>query len=207
MSLPFFTIGHSNRSFEEFVELLTGAAIGLVADIRRIPRSRANPQFNEDTLPEALAGHGISYERVATLGGLRGKARTVSRDVNGFRENESFHRYADYALSSDFHAGLEHLVEQGRSRRCDDVFGGRMVALPPSHRRRSSHRARRNGFPHHGARAVGARPHQQWRGHSDCRSADVSCRKSSRSVRSDAAAGRQQAGDTPSARCRHAIPR
>jgi uncharacterized protein (DUF488 family) len=115
---PFFTIGHSNRSFAEFVELLRGAEIDLVADIRKMPRSRANPQFNEDALPDALAGHDISYEHIAALGGLRGKTRDVSRDVNGFWENASFHRYADYALTSDFQAGLEHLIEQGRKQRC-----------------------------------------------------------------------------------------
>jgi uncharacterized protein (DUF488 family) len=115
---PFFTIGHSNRSLEEFIELLRGAEIALVADIRKIPRSRANPQFNADTLPDALARHGIAYEHIAALGGLRGKTRNVPRDVNGFWENESFHRYADYALSSDFEAALEHLIEQGRQRRC-----------------------------------------------------------------------------------------
>jgi uncharacterized protein (DUF488 family) len=118
VKLPFFTIGHSNRSLEEFVELLSGADIGLVADIRRVPRSRANPQFNQDTLPEGLAARHIAYEYLAALGGLREKTRTVARDINGFWTNESFHNYADYALSEQFHAGLEHLVEQGRKRRC-----------------------------------------------------------------------------------------
>lgn len=118
MRRPFFTIGHSNRSFAEFVELLSGAKIGLVADIRKMPRSRANPQFNEDTLPPALARHDISYEHMAALGGLRGKTRNVSPDVNGFWENASFHRYADYALTSDFTAGLEHLIARGRKQRC-----------------------------------------------------------------------------------------
>lgn len=118
MRLPFFTIGHSNRSLEAFVELSSSADIGLVADIRTVPRSRANPQFNKDTLPEALAAVDISYEHLAALGGLRGKTRTLSQDVNGFWTNESFHNYADYALSVQFHAGLEHLVEQGRERRC-----------------------------------------------------------------------------------------
>jgi uncharacterized protein (DUF488 family) len=117
VKLPFFTIGHSNRSLEEFVELLSGADVGLVADIRTVPRSRANPQFNKDTLPEALAASHVSYEHVAALGGLRRKARTLSQDVNGFWTNESFHSYTDYALSEQFHAGLEHLVEQGRKRR------------------------------------------------------------------------------------------
>jgi uncharacterized protein (DUF488 family) len=116
--LPFYTIGHSNRSIEEFIGLLSSADIALVADIRRIPRSRANPQFNEDTLPHSLANVSISYERIAALGGLRTKARTVSPDVNGFWTNQSFHNYADYALSPDFHTALEHLIEQGRRRRC-----------------------------------------------------------------------------------------
>ena len=118
MKLPFFTIGHSNRSLKEFVGLLSEADIGLVADIRTIPKSRANPQFNEDTLPEALTAFRISYDHMAALGGLRGKARTISRDVNGFWTNESFHNYADYALSEQFHASLDQLVEQGRKLRC-----------------------------------------------------------------------------------------
>jgi uncharacterized protein (DUF488 family) len=117
VKLPFFTIGHSSRSLEDFVELLTGADIQLVADVRKIPMSRSNPQFNSDTLPEALASSGISYEHVAALGGLRGKARGVSPDVNGLWTNDSFHNYADYALSEQFHAGLDHLLGEGRRRR------------------------------------------------------------------------------------------
>jgi uncharacterized protein (DUF488 family) len=118
VKLPFFTIGHSNRSLEEFVELLKGAQIDLVADIRTVPRSRTNPQFNKDALPEALAAFDISYEHMAALGGLRGKTRTSSQDVNGFWTNESFHNYADYALSAQFFAGLGHLLDEGRKRRC-----------------------------------------------------------------------------------------
>jgi uncharacterized protein (DUF488 family) len=118
VKLPFFTIGHSSRSIEEFVELLRNADIDLVADIRRVPRSRANPQFNQDALPEALAPFHISYEHMAALGGLRGTSHTISRDINGFWTNESFHNYADYALSEQFHAALDHLIEQGRERRC-----------------------------------------------------------------------------------------
>jgi uncharacterized protein (DUF488 family) len=114
---PFFTIGHSNRSLEEFVELLREADIALVADIRTVPRSRTNPQFNKDALPVALRPFDIGYEHMAALGGLRGKTRTVPEDVNGFWTNESFHNYADYALSPQFHAGLEHLVAEGRERR------------------------------------------------------------------------------------------
>jgi uncharacterized protein (DUF488 family) len=118
VTLPFFAIGHSNRSFEGFLELLGGPGIRLVADIRTVPRSRANPQFNKDTLPEALAARGISYEHLASLGGLRGKSRDLPPDLNGFWENESFHNYADYALSEEFDAGLARLIELGRERRC-----------------------------------------------------------------------------------------
>jgi uncharacterized protein (DUF488 family) len=118
VTLPFFAIGHSNRGLEDFLKLLGGPGIRLIADIRTVPRSRANPQFNKDTLPEALAARGISYEHLASLGGLRGKSKDLPPDLNGFWENESFHNYADYALSEEFGAGLARLIELGRERRC-----------------------------------------------------------------------------------------
>lgn len=117
MALPFFTIGHSNRSLEDFVAVLTAAGIDRVVDIRTVPRSRTNPQFNKDTLPGSLKATAISYEHLADLGGLRGKARNVPPSVNGFWSNESFHNYADYALSPQFHAGLQHLRNEGRAQR------------------------------------------------------------------------------------------
>ena len=118
MKLPFFTVGHSNRSLEEFVELLSGAEVRVLADVRRIPRSRANPQFNQDVLGGSLAPFGISYELMSALGGRRGIVKSVSPDVNGLWRNLSFHNYADYALSAEFGAGLRHLIEQGSERRC-----------------------------------------------------------------------------------------
>ena len=118
MELPFFTVGHSNRTIEEFAELLTSAEVRLVADIRTVPKSRANPQFNKDTLPGRLAAFDIAYEHMPALGGLRGKARSVPPEVNGFWTNESFHNYADYALTGDFRAGLEHLLDEGTKRSC-----------------------------------------------------------------------------------------
>ncbi|WP_345798299.1 DUF488 domain-containing protein [Castellaniella sp. MT123] len=118
-SLPtLYTIGHSTHNLATFAGLLTGAGIELLADIRTVPRSRTNPQFNRDTLPEALAAFGIAYEHMAALGGLRGKSKTVAPGVNGFWENDSFHHYADYALSDDFRQGLEALIAQARARRC-----------------------------------------------------------------------------------------
>lgn len=117
MNLPFYTIGHSTRTIEEFVSVLKSGPVELVVDIRTIPRSRTNPQFNEDLLPDNLAPYGIAYSRIAALGGLRGKAKDVPSDINGFWENASFHNYADYALSNAFQEGLRQLIEHGRKRR------------------------------------------------------------------------------------------
>lgn len=117
MNLPFYTIGHSTLSLEAFIGELQGAEVTQVTDIRTVPRSRTNPQFNQDTLPGALLPYGISYEHAADLGGLRGKARSVDPDVNGLWRNDSFHNYADYALSPEFAAGLDALIQTGRERR------------------------------------------------------------------------------------------
>ena len=115
--LPFFTIGHSSRSLEEFLLLLQQAGVQRVVDIRKIARSRANPQFNEDAMPAALALHGVAYVHLARLGGLRGKVGGVAREVNGFWSNASFHRYADYALTPPFAQGLQELIALGRRER------------------------------------------------------------------------------------------
>lgn len=115
--LPFFTIGHSSRSIEEFLQLLAQAQVTRVVDIRKMPRSRANPQFNEDALPAALAPHGVGYEHLAALGGLRGKVTGVPRETNGYWTNASFHRYADYALTPPYAGGLQELIARGRRER------------------------------------------------------------------------------------------
>ncbi|MCC7330220.1 MAG: DUF488 domain-containing protein [Gammaproteobacteria bacterium] len=118
MPLPFYTVGHSTRSIEEFVVLLRVAEVELLVDIRSVPRSRRNPQYNADVLASELAPHGIGWERIAELGGLRGHSKMVPPGVNGFWENESFHNYADYALSDAFRTGFDRLVTLGRERRC-----------------------------------------------------------------------------------------
>ncbi|WP_315927248.1 DUF488 domain-containing protein [Mesorhizobium sp. SP-1A] len=117
MELPFFTIGHSNRSIETFAELLREARVELLVDIRRIPMSRTNPQFNKDRLPDAMAPFQISYQHIAALGGLRSKTPTLPAAINGFWTNKSFHNYADYALSEAFRGGFEELLELGHQRR------------------------------------------------------------------------------------------
>lgn len=119
MSGPFFSIGHSNRSLEAFLELLRANGIACLVDVRTVPRSRANPQFNKDSLPESLAPHGIAYEHLPALGGLRSRDRSgLPPELNGFWENQSFHNYADHALTPAFRKGLARLVEIGESARC-----------------------------------------------------------------------------------------
>ncbi|KVR83445.1 DNA repair protein [Burkholderia vietnamiensis] len=118
MTLPFYTIGHSNRALDELVAMLRAVDITLLIDIRKMTRSRTNPQFNEATLPDALAAADIGYEHIAELGGLRGKSRDVPDALNGFWTNRSFHRYADYALSPEFRAGLARLIALGEQQRC-----------------------------------------------------------------------------------------
>ncbi|KAA0892828.1 DUF488 family protein [Pusillimonas sp. ANT_WB101] len=117
MALPFFTIGHSTRSLEELAAMLNDAGVEMLVDIRTVPRSRTNPQYNEDTVGDSLKEFGIGYTRIAELGGLRSKSKTIPRDENGFWENASFHNYADYALSEEFHQGLDQLIAIGRERR------------------------------------------------------------------------------------------
>jgi uncharacterized protein (DUF488 family) len=117
MPLPFFTIGHSTRTIPEFVALLRAGEVAHVADIRTVPRSRTNPQFNSDALPTALSDYGIGYTLVSELGGLRAKSKTLPPEVNGFWSNVSFHNYADYALTEPFADGLAELIALGRERR------------------------------------------------------------------------------------------
>jgi uncharacterized protein (DUF488 family) len=90
MACPFFTIGHSIHPVTEFVDLLKAQGIRLLVDVRTVPRSRSNPQFNDDVLPQTLAQDQIGYERIAALGGLRAKQREVVRGVNAFWQNQSF---------------------------------------------------------------------------------------------------------------------
>ncbi len=115
MARPFFTIGHSTRPIGEFVGLVSGAEVRLVVDVRTVPRSRTNPQYNSEAFAQSLAGYAIGYEHIAALGGLRGRKRDIAADVNGFWQNQSFHNYADYATGEEFRAGLARLRELGHA--------------------------------------------------------------------------------------------
>lgn len=118
MAHPFFTIGHSTRPIDDFVDLLRQAEVQLVVDVRTIPRSRTNPQYNGDALPQTLSTFQLGYAHIAALGGLRGKARNIAPSVNAFWENQSFHNYADYAMTDTFRAGFTELRKLGHAQRC-----------------------------------------------------------------------------------------
>jgi uncharacterized protein (DUF488 family) len=111
------TVGHSTRSLEDFIKLLRVHGVGYLLDVRTVPRSRHNPQFNLDSLPKELEAAGIGYGHSTALGGLR-KARHDSPNT-GWR-NKSFQGYADYMLTPDFEAGLRQLI---------DLAGHRQVAI------------------------------------------------------------------------------
>ena len=103
-----YTVGHSTRLAEELVELLRAHGIRTLVDIRTVPRSRTNPQFNQDTLPGTLARADIRYVHLPRLGGLR-HARKDS--PNTAWRNASFRGYADYMRTDEFARGLEELRE------------------------------------------------------------------------------------------------
>lgn len=114
----FFTIGHSTRPISEFVGLLTQHDVKLVVDVRAVPRSRVNPQYNSTEFAEVLSGFQMDYRHISALGGLRKRSRATPREVNGFWKDESFHNYADYAMSDEFRSGLAELRDLGHATLC-----------------------------------------------------------------------------------------
>jgi uncharacterized protein (DUF488 family) len=104
---PIYTIGHSNRSFEELVAMLRAFGVTVLVDVRTIPKSRHNPQFNAETLRAALRRRRIRYVPLRELGGLR-HARKDS--LNSAWRNESFRGYADYMQTEAFEAGIAQLL-------------------------------------------------------------------------------------------------
>ncbi len=117
-ALPFFTIGHSTRSLADFVVLLRVSNIDVVADVRSIPRSHKNPQYNIETLPAPLSRFHIGYQHIPELGGRRSHPREIPPETNMFWREHSFRNYADYAMNESFRAGFAKLRKIGHSRRC-----------------------------------------------------------------------------------------
>jgi len=114
MTTTVFTIGHSTHPIDEFIGLLQAHNIEVLIDIRTIPRSRHNPQFEQSALAESLKNRGIDYLYMKDLGGLRHPAQD-SRN-RGWR-NESFRGYADYMQTQNFRAGVSALIELAEQKR------------------------------------------------------------------------------------------
>src|SRR5262245_51605329 len=112
MPLPMvWTIGHSTRTIEEFIALLKAHAIHRLVDVRTIPRSRHNPQFNTEVLAKSVERVKLSYIHMPQLGGLRKAQRESS---NGGWKNASFRGYADYMQSETFWTALADLIADSR---------------------------------------------------------------------------------------------
>ena len=114
MDSTIFTIGHSTRAMEEFIGLLQAHSVELLIDVRTIPRSRHNPQFNFEALSSDLQRAGIACEHAPGLGGLR-RPRPNSR--NTAWRNASFRGYADYMETSEFRENLARLIQQATIHR------------------------------------------------------------------------------------------
>jgi len=108
------TIGHSTRPIDEFIKLLSAHSVTQLVDVRTVPKSRHNPQFNSDALPASLASAGIGYGHASGLGGFR---PTSADSPNVGWRNLSFRGYADYMQGADFADNLFALIELARSDR------------------------------------------------------------------------------------------
>ena len=108
------TIGHSTRTLGEFIALLEAHGVSLIVDVRTVPRSRHNPQFNKDALPGSLRKAGIGYVHLPGLGGLR-HARTDSLNLGW--QNASFRGYADYMQTPEFEEQIENLIQLVKEHR------------------------------------------------------------------------------------------
>jgi uncharacterized protein (DUF488 family) len=114
MKPTIYTIGHSTHTPDEFIETLQAFHIEVVVDVRTIPRSRHNPQFNKDELKKSLHKYKIDYVHLDALGGLR---HTSKASVNTAWKNASFRGFADYMQTPPFSRGIEELIELARGKR------------------------------------------------------------------------------------------
>jgi uncharacterized protein (DUF488 family) len=108
------TVGHSTQPLKVFLEILTSHRVRIVADVRTVPRSRHNPQFNLETLPGALQKIGIEYAHMTGLGGWR---RPLPQSLNIGLRSEGFRGYADYMQTEPFERHLDTLIELARKGR------------------------------------------------------------------------------------------
>ena len=109
--LSVYTIGHSTRTLEEFIEMLKSYGVTLLVDVRTVPRSRHNPQFNKETLPASLKSQGIKYIHMQEIGGLR---RPKNDSINLAWKNKSFRGYADFMQTNEFTDNLLKIIALAR---------------------------------------------------------------------------------------------
>lgn len=112
-----WTIGHSTRSIEEFLEILHDHAITSVVDVRSYPGSRRCPQFGRELMSEWLANDAITYQHASDLGGRRNRQHDVDPTVNAAWKNASFSNYADYTLGDTYQTALANLSTVARTSR------------------------------------------------------------------------------------------
>src|SRR2546427_8894441 len=112
--MPVLTVGHSTRPIDEFIQLVRAHRVTRVADVRTMPRSAHNPQFNKTSLPRSLKEAGIGYVHMPGLGGLRHARRD---SINSGWRNASFRGYADYMQTPEFEKNLEQLILMAREDR------------------------------------------------------------------------------------------
>ena len=114
MNEMIYTIGHSTHPIDEFIRMINVFEIEKVVDVRTIPKSRHNPQFNEEELREQLLKHAIEYVRLEGLGGLR---HTTKTSINTAWKNSSFRGYADYMQTPEFSRAVNELINLEKEKR------------------------------------------------------------------------------------------
>ena len=112
--MQIWTVGHSNRTLDQFIELLTAQQIQLLADVRRFPGSRRLPHFNQENLSQSLADAGIEYVHFPELGGRR---KALANSPNNVWRNEAFRGYADFMMTPEFHTGIDRLLKFAQEKR------------------------------------------------------------------------------------------
>lgn len=106
-----YTVGHSTHPIDEFIEMLQAHGVQKLVDVRTIPKSRHNPQFNSPDLAASVRRENVTYRHVEALGGLR---HTTKDSLNGAWRNASFRGYADYMQRAEFTAAIEDLISRGQ---------------------------------------------------------------------------------------------
>src|SRR5215469_6354759 len=109
-----WTVGHSNRSIEQFIELLASQKIQLLADVRRFPGSRRLPHFNSENLSKSLTEIGIDYVHFPELGGRR---KALANSPNNVWRNDAFRGYADFMMTPEFRVGIDRLLNLAGEKR------------------------------------------------------------------------------------------